>query len=233
MLFLSVCCLCSHADDLGINSLSRSVRTRLYFTSESHLHSLLNVLRYPTDPGKCAFSAAGLETLNQCEELSYLTQVVIRVFSNKDNPGSLRAEVYFSPGAVGDPFSAQGRSPWLAPYHLLNASISCEDLISRLDDAIDASNERIGGGDGESVQDELAIPSTPDTVVEPTSPSFASSFVSDGAHFFDDRAGASAGAGAGVGAGAAAGTSASTGSPHARAPRLSGSYYRKIVTDQD
>ncbi|CAN0545937.1 unnamed protein product, partial [Ectocarpus sp. 12 AP-2014] len=36
----------SHVHDLPINSLGRRVRTRLYFTSESHLHTLLNVLRY-------------------------------------------------------------------------------------------------------------------------------------------------------------------------------------------
>jgi inositol hexakisphosphate/diphosphoinositol-pentakisphosphate kinase len=39
----------SHAEDLGINSVSRAVTTRLYFTSESHLHSLLNVLRFPEE----------------------------------------------------------------------------------------------------------------------------------------------------------------------------------------
>uniref|UniRef100_I2CR97 diphosphoinositol-pentakisphosphate 1-kinase n=1 Tax=Nannochloropsis gaditana (strain CCMP526) TaxID=1093141 RepID=I2CR97_NANGC len=39
----------AHADDLPINSLGRRVRTRLYFTSESHLHSLLNVMRFPPD----------------------------------------------------------------------------------------------------------------------------------------------------------------------------------------
>jgi hypothetical protein len=42
-LALGLLMLCRYASD--INSPLRHVRTRIYFTSESHIHSLINVLR--------------------------------------------------------------------------------------------------------------------------------------------------------------------------------------------
>jgi hypothetical protein len=38
-----------YAATLNINSLGRRIRTHLYFTSESHLHTVLNVLRFADD----------------------------------------------------------------------------------------------------------------------------------------------------------------------------------------
>merc|ERR1712100_208486 len=35
-----------YGEETKIRSMDRLVRTRLYFTSESHVHALLNVLRY-------------------------------------------------------------------------------------------------------------------------------------------------------------------------------------------
>ena len=45
-----------HLEDSEIKSSWRAVRSRLYFTSESHLHALLAALRLPADPanGACA-----------------------------------------------------------------------------------------------------------------------------------------------------------------------------------
>lgn len=124
----------SHAEDLAINSFTRFVRTRLYFTSESHLHTLLNVLRYPRDGQPCAFSAEGLRAIEQAEELGYLTQVVFRLFEDRDDPSRFRCEVLFTTGATNDPFV--DKSCNLAPYTILNRSISCEQMIQCLDNAI-------------------------------------------------------------------------------------------------
>ena len=95
----------SHADDLRINSLSRCVRTRLYFTSESHLHTLLNVLKFsknhPTNRYPEVVTAVcpeGILELNNIKELSYLTQIVIRLFEDRNDPMKCRCEITLSPG---------------------------------------------------------------------------------------------------------------------------------------
>ena len=105
------------------------------------------MLRYPKDPSKCAFCPAGLEILNNTQELSYLTQVVIRLFSDRSDPTKSRCEIYFTPGATNDPLSDLGKSPLLAPYVLLNKSISYEELCTCLDAAVLAGSERFGNRD--------------------------------------------------------------------------------------
>lgn len=64
----------------GIQTPGRHVRTRLYFTSESHIYSLLTVIKF----GKLFDTAdeqwiKSLAYLNTVPELSYLTQIVIMV----------------------------------------------------------------------------------------------------------------------------------------------------------
>ena len=95
-----------YSNDLPINSMGRRVRTRLYFTSESHLYTLLNVLRFAGD-GKTVLSEPGLSFINQTPELCYLTQVVFRLFEDTSLPMEearrFRVEILFSPGATAPP----------------------------------------------------------------------------------------------------------------------------------
>lgn len=64
----------------GIQTPGRHVRTRLYFTSESHIYSLLTVLKFgklfDTEDEQWTKS---LNYLNTVPELNYLTQIVIMV----------------------------------------------------------------------------------------------------------------------------------------------------------
>lgn len=89
--------------------MGRRIRTRLYFTSESHLHTVLNVFRFAQigDGKKSLLSYHGRSILNSTPELCYLTQVVMRVFEDNrrpiDDPRRFRMEILFSPGATATP----------------------------------------------------------------------------------------------------------------------------------
>jgi inositol hexakisphosphate/diphosphoinositol-pentakisphosphate kinase len=98
-----------YSADLPINTMGRRIRSRLYFTSESHLHTLLNVLRFKSEGStlKSPLSERGIRTIASSPELCYLTQVVIRLFENTnkepDDPKRFRIEILFSPGATATP----------------------------------------------------------------------------------------------------------------------------------
>ena len=121
----------SHAEDLEINTPERLVRTRLYFTSESHLHTLLNVLRFPKNEsdGK-AISEDGKLIVATCPELSYLTQIVFRLYESKTKPGTFRCCISFSPGATSDP--RVDKEAVIEDYKTLNDNIPVEELIACL-----------------------------------------------------------------------------------------------------
>jgi hypothetical protein len=95
--------------DLNINTMGRRIRTRLYFSSESHLHTILNVRRFTKSAdNRSLLSDEGKALLNATPELCYLTQFVMRVFedSRRDmsDPKRFRVEMLFSPGATATPF---------------------------------------------------------------------------------------------------------------------------------
>jgi inositol hexakisphosphate/diphosphoinositol-pentakisphosphate kinase len=101
-----------YSADLPINTMGRRIRTRLYFTSESHLHTMLNVLRFAGknddgDTSRPVLSDDGRELISNTRELCYLTQIVIRLFEDTsrdmEDPRRFRVEILFSPGACGTP----------------------------------------------------------------------------------------------------------------------------------
>ncbi|XP_053542668.1 inositol hexakisphosphate and diphosphoinositol-pentakisphosphate kinase 2 isoform X1 [Ictalurus punctatus] len=91
----------------GVMSPERHVRTRLYFTSESHVHSLLSILRYGAlcDETKDEQWKRAMDYMRVVSELNYMTQIVIMLYEdpNKDPSSEERfhVELHFSPGAKG------------------------------------------------------------------------------------------------------------------------------------
>ncbi|XP_061831107.1 inositol hexakisphosphate and diphosphoinositol-pentakisphosphate kinase 2 isoform X8 [Nerophis lumbriciformis] len=91
----------------GVMSPGRHVRTRLYFTSESHVHSLLSLFRYGglLDEEKDQQWNRAMDYLSAVSELNYMTQIVIMLYedNNKDLTSEERfhVELHFSPGVKG------------------------------------------------------------------------------------------------------------------------------------
>lgn len=90
----------------GVSSPGRHVRTRLYFTSESHIHSFLNVLRLGglLDDTKDEQWRRAMEYVSAVSELNYMTQIVIMLYEDQTkDPSSeerFHVELHFSPGVV-------------------------------------------------------------------------------------------------------------------------------------
>ncbi|CAI9272729.1 unnamed protein product [Lactuca saligna] len=101
----------------NVRTPERHVRTRLYFTSESHIHSLMNVLRYCNLDESLQGEAGlicdnALERLLKTKELDYMSYIVIRMFENTEvnleDPKRYRLEMTFSRGADLSPLEKNG-----------------------------------------------------------------------------------------------------------------------------
>ncbi|XP_050345274.1 inositol hexakisphosphate and diphosphoinositol-pentakisphosphate kinase 2 isoform X3 [Nymphalis io] len=92
----------------GVSSPGRHVRTRLYFTSESHVHSLLTVLRYGglLDVVKDEQWRRAMEYVSMVSELNYMSQIVVMLYedptkdpySEERSTARFHVELHFSPG---------------------------------------------------------------------------------------------------------------------------------------
>ncbi|GJP45180.1 hypothetical protein CLOM_g4602 [Closterium sp. NIES-68] len=118
----------------NVRTPQRHVRTRLYFTSESHLHSVMNVLRFcqldESLQGEAPLlSPDALTRLYEMRELDYLTHVVLRMYENVEvdlnDPRRFRVEIMFSPGSAVSPLEVEPTKkdhtlPVLPPFTVQN-----------------------------------------------------------------------------------------------------------------
>ncbi|XP_033125295.1 inositol hexakisphosphate and diphosphoinositol-pentakisphosphate kinase 2-like isoform X2 [Anneissia japonica] len=126
----------------------RHVRSRLYFTSESHIHSLLSCIRYG---GLCDETSdpqwkRAMEYLSAVRELNYMSQIVIMLYEDpKKDPSSedrFHVELHFSPGARGyeDNFEVPESCGFRPSYSRSKAAVpdvevdSMDDLVSAAED---------------------------------------------------------------------------------------------------
>ncbi|GMI99205.1 VIP1 homolog 2, ARABIDOPSIS HOMOLOG OF YEAST VIP1 2, VIP homolog 1 [Hibiscus trionum] len=114
----------------NVKTPERHVRTRLYFTSESHIHSLVNVLRYcnldeSLQGEDSLICQSALERLYKTKELDYMSCIVIRMFENTEevaleDPKKFRVELTFSRGADLSPLEMKdGKVASLHQEHTL------------------------------------------------------------------------------------------------------------------
>uniref|UniRef100_A0A182JDE5 Inositol hexakisphosphate and diphosphoinositol-pentakisphosphate kinase n=1 Tax=Anopheles atroparvus TaxID=41427 RepID=A0A182JDE5_ANOAO len=136
----------------GVSSPGRHVRTRLYFTSESHVHSLLTVLRHGgllnvlTDEQW----RRAMEYVSMVSELNYMSQIVIMLYEDpmKDPTSEERfhVELHFSPGVNCCVQKNLPPGPGFRP-HSRNDSVTSknasgdEDTTSRIDEENDTEEE--------------------------------------------------------------------------------------------
>lgn len=130
----------------GVTSPGRHVRTRLYFTSESHIHSLLTVLRSGglVDVMTDEQWRRAMEYISIVSELNYMSQIVIMLYEdptkNVLSEERFHVELHFSPGVNCCVQKNLPPGPGFRP-HSRNDSIASKNTV-RI--ALDTNQKIIG-----------------------------------------------------------------------------------------
>lgn len=129
-----------------VKSLWRHVRTRLYFTSASHLHSLYNVISMGLKlfyPGTDRF-----RTLPLLKTLDYLSHVMIRLYenlnANHEDPNRFRLEIMLSQGCKIDDFTFGDKKEHqipVAPSIVLSSQLTLKEIEEFLNGLLKLGNE--------------------------------------------------------------------------------------------
>jgi len=112
-----------------IKSKWRHVRTRLYFTSASHLYSMFNVIKYGAD----SLFIHNKEEINKIDFLNYLSHIVFRLFENltidSKDPKRFRLELHVSSGNAAKIHEQYKRhNAPISPLILVNKNLSLSQL---------------------------------------------------------------------------------------------------------
>eukprot|EP01117_Protostelium_nocturnum_P011563 TRINITY_DN4195_c0_g1_i1.p1 TRINITY_DN4195_c0_g1~~TRINITY_DN4195_c0_g1_i1.p1 ORF type:complete len:516 (+),score=202.01 TRINITY_DN4195_c0_g1_i1:1051-2598(+) len=112
-------------DDMMQMSGGEGAKTRLYFTSESHLHSLRNVLLQS--------NSSKFYELIEPVELSYLSNLVFRIYENLgtvDEDEKFQIEVLFCSGTHNNPFDVMNNAhrQSVRPMVSVNSDLGLDEL---------------------------------------------------------------------------------------------------------
>nr|XP_012145254.1 PREDICTED: inositol hexakisphosphate and diphosphoinositol-pentakisphosphate kinase 2 isoform X1 [Megachile rotundata] len=158
----------------GVSSPGRHVRTRLYFTSESHVHSLLTVLRYGglLDVVKDEQWRRAMEYVSMVSELNYMSQIVVMLYEDptKDPSSEERfhVELHFSPGVnccvqknlpPGPGFRPHSRNE--SSHNVGESGGSAQDTISQCSARIEEEDIELGILEDDFIHPPLQSDATP------------------------------------------------------------------------
>lgn len=123
-----------------IKSLWRHLKTRFYFTSASHLYSLINVICYGLDSNLLEKNEESFisELKKNRLELDYCSHLMFRLYENFNvkinEPERFRLEVIMSPGANKSPYEAdENHMVSVSPWIVLNKNLTLQQLMNFFD----------------------------------------------------------------------------------------------------
>ena len=121
----------------GVSSPGRHVRTRLYFTSESHIHSLLTVLTHGgLVQGQDEQWRRAMEYVSLVSELNYMTQIVIMLYEDPTKEANseerFHVELHFSPGVNCCVQKDLPPGPGFRPHSRNNEQVSPHCMINNI-----------------------------------------------------------------------------------------------------
>jgi len=131
-----------------IKSTWRHVRTRLYFTSASHLYTLFNVISLGVESSLIHIKKKDL--LKQMISMDYLSNITIRLYENlnaaPEDPNRFRLEILVSRGCDMEKAREEDIKKHIvpiAPHIMLNSQLTLREIENFFDDLFKVGDEKI------------------------------------------------------------------------------------------